>query len=699
MSTHKYIDKVCCIAIAAVIALTAVFINGEKFGIETSAGKMGYEDRIFNDSYVHTLDIVMDDWESFIETCENEEYAECAIVIDGESYKNAAIRAKGNTSLMQVAAYGNNRYSFKIEFDHYDDTKTYHGLDKLVLNNVIQDNTYMKDYLTYQMMGYFGVDAPLCSFVYITVNGEEWGLYIAVEGVEESFLERNYGSDYGEIYKPDSTNIGGGPERNKDGFKDKAQHNFENLMKAEMPSHEESGNIDGPSGQRAETADTVTEEIDIPNEKGETAEDKSVAAVEEGFEHGFSETDSEGENGAPFHENRGVMGGDDVSLIYTNDEFESYGNIFDNAKTDIDDADKKRLINSIKLLNENTDIENVVDVDEVIRYFVVHNFVCNFDSYTGSIIHNYYLYEKDGKLSMIPWDYNLAFGGFQSSIDAESLINYPIDTPVFGGTVESRPMLAWIFADERYTQTYHSYFDEFISGYFESGYFEEMMDSVYSMISPYVQKDPTKFCTYDEFEKGFNVLKEFSIARAQSIRGQLDGSIPSVQEGSENENDPFIGSYDIDISAMGSMGAGIGNPENVKEQNFNPFWKNNPDFENSENKTENSTENNYFNKREYDAVDGGIQAEQTVSIDGNMQTGGGDGNSVADKFNMQNGNWGNAASDIKPKNRTSLNVTGNIPELDMQDGQNDKAAIILILVSAVVLMSGLVTAFKFKRRN
>ena len=82
-----------------------------------------------------------------------------------------------------------------------------------------------------------------------------------------------------------------------------------------------------------------------------------------------------------------------------------------------------------------------------------------------------------------------------------------------------------------------------------------------------------------------------------------------------------------------------------------------------------------------------------------MQTGGGDGNSVADKFNMQNGNWGNAASDIKPKNRTSLNVTGNIPELDMQDGQNDKAAIILILVSAVVLMSGLVTAFKFKRRN
>ena len=41
-------------------------------------------------------------------------------------------------------------------------------------------------------------------------------------------------------------------------------------------------------------------------------------------------------------------------------------------------------------------------MDQVIRYFVVHNFVCNFDSYTGSMIHNYYLYEKDGRLSMIP---------------------------------------------------------------------------------------------------------------------------------------------------------------------------------------------------------------------------------------------------------------------------------------------------------
>ena len=70
-----------------------------------------------------------------------------------------------------------------MEFDHYDNSKSYYGLDKLNLNNLIQDNTMMKDCLVYRLMGEFGVASPLCSYVYLTVNGEDWGLYLAVEGV------------------------------------------------------------------------------------------------------------------------------------------------------------------------------------------------------------------------------------------------------------------------------------------------------------------------------------------------------------------------------------------------------------------------------------------------------------------------------------------------------------------------------------
>lgn len=510
MSTHKNIDKICCIIMVFTIIITIVFYNGSSPGIEVSGKTFGYESRLFDTSYVHTIDIVMDDWDGFIDGCEDEEYTSCAVIIDNEAYKNVGIRAKGNTSLSSVSAYGNDRYSFKIEFDHYDSGKTYYGLDKLSLNNIIQDNTYMKDYLVYQMMGYFGVDSPLCSYVYITVNGEDFGLYLAVEGVEESFLSRNYGSDYGELYKPDTTQTQGGGD-------------------GEMPDMRNAS--EPPDG------------TEVPDRR-------------------------EDENGI-----QGGSSSEDVSLIYSDDDYDSYSNIFDNAKTNISDDDRDRFIESLKKLNENENIEDVVDVDEVIRYFVVHNFVCNFDSYTGSMIHNYYLYEEDGKMSMIPWDYNLAFGGFSagggqgdgSNGNATELVNYPIDTPVSGGTVDSRPMLAWIFANKEYTEQYHEYFSEFITECFDSGYVGELVWSTAEMISPYVEKDPTKFCTYDEYETGVETLLEFLELRASSVSGQLSGTIPSTSEGQQEDSSALVDVSDINISDMGSMGnMGDGNAPDMQ---------------------------------------------------------------------------------------------------------------------------------------
>lgn len=461
MSTHKHIDRICCAALLLALVLTALFVNGESFGLQKSSTAMAYETALFDTSKVHTINIIMDDWDEFTANCKSEEYYACTVVIDGETFKNVAIRGKGNTSLSQVT---NDRYSYKIEFDHYTDALTYHGLDKLCLNNIIQDNTYMKDYLCYQMMQQMGVAAPLCSYAYLTVNGEDWGLYLAVEAVEESFLQRNYGSDYGELYKPDSTEMGG-------------------------------GNFAGGSGSA------------------------------------------------------------DVLLQYIDDDPDSYSNIFDNAKTSCSEADKARLIAALKTLS-GEDASSAVDADMVIRYFVAHNFVLNFDSYTGSMIHNYYLYEKDGQLQMIPWDYNLAFGGFQSSGGATALVNYPIDTPVSGGSIDERPMLAWIFADEEYTSLYHQYFAEFIAEYFDSGYFSDMMDSVKAMIGPYVQQDPTKFCTYEEFETGIDTLKAFCLLRAESVSAQLSGAIGSTSDTQDEAT--LIDAGSLQISDMGSMGGGMG---------------------------------------------------------------------------------------------------------------------------------------------
>ena len=503
MSTHKYVDKLCAAALVLCLLLTFGFMNGEALGIRPAASVMGYETRLFDTERVHTIDIVMDDWDGFLETCENEEYAQCAVVIDGEAYQNTAIRAKGNTSLTMVSSMDSDRYSFKLEFDHYDSGRTYYGLDKLSLNNIIQDTTYMKDYLTYQMMGAFGVDAPLCSHVYITVNGQDWGLYLAVEGVEDGFLRRNYGSDSGELYKPDSMSFGGGRGNGR-------EFDMKNVM-----DFSENGSF--PSPPEAQPFDSTQNTSESERHRG----------------------------GGP----GGGMGSDDVKLRYIDDDPDSYSNIFQNAKTDITKADQARLIASLKALSEGESLEGVLDIDKVLRYFVVHNFVRNGDSYTGSMVHNYYLYEEEGRLSMIPWDYNLAYGTFQGG-DAGSEVNAPIDTPVSGG--DSRPMVDWIFDSQEYTALYHQYFQEFLETVDIAG----LIDTAAELIAPYVEKDPTRFYSYEEFETGVETLRTFCRLRAESIAGQLAGTIPSTEDGQAADASALVDASSITLSDMGTMDRG-----------------------------------------------------------------------------------------------------------------------------------------------
>ena len=528
------------------LVITILFMHGGALGLEVMAHTMGYENRLFDNTRVHTIDIVMNDWDEFIANATSEEYYAANVVIDGEAYKNVGIRGKGNTSLSTVSSLGSERYSFKIEFDQYDNSISYHGLDKLSLNNLIQDSTMMKDYLTYTMMNAFGAAAPLCSFVYITVNGEDWGLYLAVEGVEDSFLERNYGSDYGELYKPDSLSFGGGRGNGKDFDMD----DFMNSDTSSDISDGSSGGITMPDMSGFDPSAMFGEGLDpFSMFGGEIPEGADNSSAPQDFD--LSAMFGEGEkNGF----NLGGMGGfgmgsSDVKLQYIDDSIDSYSNIWNNAKTDITENDQNRLIESLRKLSNGEEIESVVDIEQVIRYFVVHNYVCNGDSYTGSMIHNYYLYEENGQMAMIPWDYNLAYGTFQGG-NGQSTVNTPIDAPVSGGAGEDRPMWNWILSDESYTELYHQYFAEFLNTVDIQG----IIDNAYNLIKSYVEKDPTAFFTYEEFETGVETMRQYCALRSESISMQL-------ANGETTSNMSYVDASGLTLSDMGSMsgmGGGFG---------------------------------------------------------------------------------------------------------------------------------------------
>ena len=518
MTTNKHINTVCILATVAALVITLLFMNGQVLGIQARTPAMTYADRLFDTSRVHTIDIIIDDWEGFLSTAQSEEYTVCDVVIDGEAFRTVGIRGKGNTSLSTVASMDSDRYSFKLEFDQYDSGGSYYGLDKLSLNNLIQDNTMMKDYLTYRMMNEFGAAAPLCSYVYITVNGEDWGLYLAVEAVEESFLQRNYGTGYGDLYKPDNMDMGGGRGNGKDFDISQFQSQQETSESATEP--EQAQIPEGFGGGRGGR---------IPGGMG-----NFDPSQQDGFDpaqQGNFDPSQQGGRGFG-----GGMSSGTTKLQYVDDAPSSYSAIFDSAKTDVTTADQNRLIAALKTLSQGSDPAQAVDAEAVLRYFVVHNFVVNGDSYTGSMVHNYYLYEQGGRLSMIPWDYNLAYGTFMGG-SADQSVNDDIDSPL-SVTGADRPMIDWIYASEEYTQLYHQYFREFL----DTVDAQAIIQQAKALISPYVEKDPTRFCTYEEFETGVKTLSAFCDLRSQSVTAQLEGTAANIDTSALN------------LSDMGSMG-------------------------------------------------------------------------------------------------------------------------------------------------
>ena len=203
-------------AAAVCLCLCTVAFSGP---IAAAAGETGvsmaYETELFDTSSILTVNILMDeaDWNDMLANATAEEYYQCDVEIGGTTFYRVAIRSKGNTSLTSIASDPTtDRYSFKLEFDHYVDGQTCFGLDKLILNNNYADATNMKEALIYDMYQYLGADASLYNYAKLSVNGEYWGVYLALEAVEDSFLLRNYGVQDGELYKPDSMNIGGGKD-------------------------------------------------------------------------------------------------------------------------------------------------------------------------------------------------------------------------------------------------------------------------------------------------------------------------------------------------------------------------------------------------------------------------------------------------------------------------------------------------------
>ena len=536
MVTNKYITKIisALMALAVLLCLaTSAFSQQLQAVYGNNAVTMEYETKLFDTDQVMDIDILMDedDWNDMLENAISEEYYSCDVVVNGKKFYSVGIRPKGNTSLSSIASDPDtDRYSFKLEFDHYIEGQTCYGLDKLILNNNYADATNMKEAVVYDMYQYLDVDASLYNYAKIYVNGDYRGVYLALEAVEDSFMLRNYGTEDGNLYKPESMGVGGGDgEEGKDG-----------------------GGFQGGAPQMG----NPPENIQMPQSENDKMPD----------EFQFSQNGEQSEDIDFSDFKMGAIGGSGgADLNYTDDDLDSYSTIWDGEVTSSGKKDHKRVVEALKNISEGTDPETYMEVDNILKYMAVHTFVVNDDSLSGTMAHNYYLYEYNGKLNILPWDYNLSFGGMSmgggmggQSSGVTSAINDAIDTP-FSITNFFDALLE----NEEYLAKYHEYLNELVEKYVNGGEFQKTYERIRSQINELVAEDPTAFYSYEEYEAAVEMLYEVINLRGESVSGQLDGTIPSTDDGQKADSSTLIDGSGIELSVMGSMSMGGGAGEGI----------------------------------------------------------------------------------------------------------------------------------------
>lgn len=461
--------------------LVVVFCVAAYFLVERADSAADtYAAHIFQEDTVNEINIEIDeaDWQDMLENPLEEEYHKANVTINGETIGNVAIRTKGNNSLTSVANSDSDRYSFKLDFDYYDNNGNYYGLKKLCLNNNYSDNSSMREYISYKIMGEMGLDVPECAYSHITVNGEEWGLYLAVEPVDEVFLAEHFADATGDLYKPEG------------------------------------------------------------------------------------------------------MGGTGADLVYNGDDISAYTGL--NLKTNLNSSDGKEILALMQALEDGEGLEEVLDVEKALKYIAANVALANFDSYLGNTTHNFYLYEENGRFTIIPWDMNLAFGGFgggevdiyeptkqsmggfgggdkrkdtqdndavpnaaestEAQADANNQPQPPDNADMQGmPSMDSgeKPLVTTLLENETYRSMYEGYLKEIAEKYFTQEYMTELVTKIHDLIAPYVQNDPTAFCTYEEFEQACSTdptdqysLVYYAVNMAESIENQLNGGEPTFNTSS-----------------------------------------------------------------------------------------------------------------------------------------------------------------------
>jgi spore coat protein CotH len=186
-------------ALAALAALAGCAVGTPTEPTEAAATPGGSAPAgapIFDSSVLHEARLDMDPsaWQALRENyLENQFYA-ANLTVDGVAVRQVGVRSRGEGSRNE------DKPGLKVEFDKYVPAQEYYGYKSLVIDNLTQDASMLRERLSFLVFEAMGIAAPRNAHARLTVNGQYWGLFTLVEPVSKPFLEARLGEKSGTLF-------------------------------------------------------------------------------------------------------------------------------------------------------------------------------------------------------------------------------------------------------------------------------------------------------------------------------------------------------------------------------------------------------------------------------------------------------------------------------------------------------------------
>ena len=304
-----------------------------------------------------------------------------SVTIGEETVQYVGLKTKGNYTLAHTASryFTSQRYSLTVNFgkyikkDQYGVKQNFYGCNKISFNNFFFDKSMMREYMSWTLLSEMGLPTPEFGLAKLYINGDYHGVYFMVEALDEAILER---------------------------YKQVADNQISNyLMKPEKTDMQYDFALDK-----------------LINKDG-VYDLSSVLKMDKKGQYKVS----------------GKL--KDSAYLWEDDE-ESLQDVAEMMPTVLTWQKKMTLLSSGKDFSGNEIdvnskeylelLEQLMDVDEAVRYFATHSFLVQLDDMFNDR-QNFGLYiGEDGRSLFVPWDYDLSFGCYHPST-AELTANFPLE--------------------------------------------------------------------------------------------------------------------------------------------------------------------------------------------------------------------------------------------------------------------------------